>query len=328
MFRSNYNIFKIGAGLICTLALAQLGTAQLVDSSLITTDKKPLIEAKEKKKGSFLGGRLSTSGGPDLEAGKEKAEKFKSETLPELGLKVKKVKEEVKKAIKKNEYEGIKMEKRIAVFGNGARQTTEEFNILDDEAEISMYARDIRWYDPDMQRTTTNPIKDWENVTILHGPYKRFVADELVEEGFFYLGTKHGRWESYGKDVDGDIALLDKQYFSKGNPAASKITYYDEAKTKIKEIIPIVYGKQSGSYFAYYPSGNLQAEGHYDEGEKVGKWIEYYEFGQSGRRKKETQYQKDKYDEGFESFVIREYDNNGKLTFENTEALKRHEAKN
>jgi antitoxin component YwqK of YwqJK toxin-antitoxin module len=318
-------MYRIVLILFSTVLFAQHGWAQLVDSSLITTDKKPLLAPKEKK-GGFLGGRVSTSGGPDVEGAKEKAGKFKTETLPDLGLKIKKAKDEVKKVVKKNEYEGIKMEKRIAVFGNGARQTTEEFYVLNDEAEISMYARDIRWYDPDMQRTTSNIIKDWESASILHGPYKRFVADELVEEGYYYLGTKHGRWETYAKEADGDIGLQDKQYYIKGIPAASKITYYDEAQTKIKEIIPIVYGKQTGAYYGYYPSGNLQIEGHYDEGHKTGKWVEYFEFGQSGRRKKETQYRADRYDEPFEDFVIREYDNNGRQTYENTEAIKKYEA--
>jgi antitoxin component YwqK of YwqJK toxin-antitoxin module len=319
------NFWKGGFCLLMLLLVGQL-KAQLIDSSLITTDKKPLLAPSQKKKGSFLGGRLSTSGGPDLEGAKEKADKFKSETLPELGLKVKKAKEEAKKYIKKNEYEGLKMEKRIAVFGNGSRQTTEEFYVLNDQAEISMYTRELRWYDPDMQRSTNNPVKDWENITILHGPYKKYLADELVEEGYYYLGTKHGRWEAYGKDIDGDIALLDKQYYDKGNPAESQISYYDEANTKIKEIIPYIYGKKTGNYYSYYASGHLQAEGKYDDGDQVGKWIEYYEFGQSSKRKKETQYKRDKYDQATQTFVIREYDNTGKLVFENTEALKHFEA--
>ncbi|KAF4531186.1 hypothetical protein B566_EDAN019236, partial [Ephemera danica] len=97
------------------------------------------------------------------------------------------------------------MEKRIATFGNGAKLTTEEFHVLNDDAEISMYSREIRWYDYKMQRTSTNQVKDLSEVDILHGPYKRFVAEELVEEGFFYLGTKHGRWERYGREFDNDI---------------------------------------------------------------------------------------------------------------------------
>ncbi len=302
--------------------------SQSVDSSLFSTDKKPLLDPKAKK-GGLLGGRVSTSGVPNLKETKEKADKFKTETLPELGLKVKKAKVTAKEFLKnKNEYEGLKMEKRIATFGNGNRQTTEEFHVLNDEAEISMYFREIRWFDFQMQRTSTNTIKNLEEAAILHGPYKRFVADELVEEGFFYLGTKHGRWERYGKEFDNDYVLLDKQYFIKGNPAESQITYYDAEKTKIKEIIPKNYGKISGNYFAYYPTGNLQTEGQYDDNVKVGKWIDYYEFGTLGKRKKEIMYQKDKYSTGFETFVIREYDSKAQLIFENKEALKKLEAEN
>lgn len=302
--------------------------SQTVDSTLFTTDKKPLLDPGAKKKG-LLGGRLTTSGVPDVAETKEKAEKFKTETLPDLGLKVKKAKAAAKEFIRnKNEYEGLKMEKRIATFGNGNRQTTEEFYVLNDDAEISMYARDLRWYDYQMQRTSTNAIKNIEEAAILHGPYKRFVADELVEEGFFYLGTKHGRWERYGKEFDNDYVLLEKQYYIKGNPAESEISYHDAEKTKIKEIMPKQYGKITGDYFAYYPSGNIQTEGHYDDGVKIGKWVEYHEYGTGGKRKKETQYQKDKYDSGFESFIIREYNDKSQLIFENTEAIKKHSLEN
>lgn len=302
--------------------------SQAIDSTIFTTDKKPLLDPAAKKKG-LLGGRVSTSGVPDIKETKEKADKFKTETLPELGLKVKKAKATAKEFLKnKNEYEGLKMEKRIATFGNGNRQTTEEFHVLNDEAEISMYFREIRWFDFQMQRTSTNTIKNLEEAAILHGPYKRFVADELVEEGFFYLGTKHGRWERYGKEFDNDYVLLDKQYFIKGNPAESEITYYDAEKTKIKEVIPKNYGKITGNYFAYYPTGNLKTEGQFDDSVKVGKWIDYYEFGTSGKRKKEVMYQKDKYSIGFETFVIREYDSKAQLIFENKEALKKLELEN
>jgi antitoxin component YwqK of YwqJK toxin-antitoxin module len=306
----------------------QKGLCQSVDSSLFTTDKKPLLDPAAKK-GGILGGRVSTSGVPDIKDAKEKADKFKTETLPDLGLKVKKAKEKAKEYLKnKNEYEGYKMEKRIASFGNGARQTTEEFHVLLDDAEISMYFREIRWYDYQMQRTTTNQIKDLADVPILHGPYKRFVADELVEEGYYYLGTKHGRWERYGKEFDNDYVLLEKNYYLKGNPAESEISYYDAEKTKIKEIIPKQYGKISGNYLAYYPTGNLQTEGQYDDNIRVGKWVEYFEFGAAGKRKKEIMYQKDKFASNFESFVIREYDNKAQLIFENKEALKKLESEN
>lgn len=306
----------------------QMAHSQAVDSTIFTTDKKPLLDPSAKK-GGLLGGRVSTSGVPDVKETKEKVDKFKSETLPDLGLKVKQAKAAAKDFLKnKNEYEGIKMEKRIATFGNGNKQTTEEFHILKDDAEISMYARDLRWYDYQMQRTTTNAIKNIEESPILHGPYKRFVADELVEEGFYYLGTKHGRWERYGKEFDNDYVLLEKNYYIKGNPAESDITYYDAEKTKIKEIMPKQFGKITGDYFAYYITGNLQTEGHYDDGVKTGKWIEYYEFGNAGKRHKETMFQKDKFETGFESFVIREYDNKAQLIFENKEALKKMEAEN
>jgi antitoxin component YwqK of YwqJK toxin-antitoxin module len=328
--------YKILLCVVATISIFSFKSFAQTDSSFYTTDKKPLLDSNAKKKG-LLGGRLSNEGGPNIEDVKEKYEdlkdkkdKFKSETLPDLGLKVNKAKKIVTDAIKarkaNTEYEGIKMEKRIATFGNGNRQTTEEFFILKEDIAPSIYNRELRWYDYKMQRTSTNQVKDINEVDILHGPYKKFIGEELVEEGFFYLGAKDGRWERYGKEFDADIVLLDKQKYWHGFAADSKITFYDDAKTKIKEVIPVHYGKVTGQYASYYISGNLKEEGNFDDSTKVGKWIEYYEFGTSGRRKKESIFQKDKFDMAFEPFVLREYDSKGKLNFENKEAIKQMEA--
>lgn len=326
MFKYSFILF------LCFLSGSILAQTP-IDSSLFTTDKKPLID-KSAKKGGLLGGRVSTSGGPDIDKIKDKYEEkqdksddFKAETLPDLGLKVKKIKEDLKEKLRnKNEYEGIKIEKRIAQYGNGNKLTMEEFNVLNDDAEISMYAREIRWFDFKMQRTSTAVIKNMEEAAILHGPYKKYIGEDLVEEGFFYLGTKHGRWARYGKEFDNDFVLLDKTTYKKGYLANSKITYYDTDNKKLKEVMPMNMGKQSGEYVEYYASGNLKTEGHFDDGRQTGKWIEYHEFGKTnGRRKKETMHGKDKFDTEFESFIIREFDNNGQLTFENTEAIKKLE---
>jgi antitoxin component YwqK of YwqJK toxin-antitoxin module len=314
--------------LLLVLVLVFIGQSRIfsqVDSSLFSTDKKPILDQSTAKKG-ILGGRIGTSGGPDIKGAKEKYSKIKNEKLPELGLKAKEAKDLVKKQLKKNEYENIKLQKRFSSYGNGEKAISEEFNILAEDAEISMYSRDIRWFDVKMQRTTTNTIKDWATAEILHGPYKRYQGEILLEEGFYYLGTKHGLWATYGKEFDGDFVLLDKQYYKKGHLAESIVLYYDTAKTKLKEVMPITYGKHTGTFLEYYESGNIKTEGHLDDNVKVGKWIEYHEFGTGSKRKKEIQFPKDKYDNNSETFVLREYDTKAQLLFENTEAIKRAEA--
>jgi antitoxin component YwqK of YwqJK toxin-antitoxin module len=319
-----YKLLQLIISFLLVSVTYQNGFGQ-VDSSLFTTDKKPILDESAAKKG-ILGGRLGTTGGPDLKGAKEKYDKFKNEKLPDLGLKAKAAKEVVKKQLKKNEYENSKFERRFSSFGSGEKAISEEFGILSEDTEISMYAREIRWFDVKMQRTTTNVIKDWATAEILHGPYKRYQGEKLLEEGFYYLGTKNGLWVTYGKEADGDFVLLDKQYYKKGHTAESKVSYYDTDKTKLKEIIPVAYGKQTGNFFEYFESGNIKTEGHFDDGIKIGKWIEYHEFGSGSKRKTETQYPKDKYDSVSETYLIREYDTKAQLLYENTDAIKRAEA--
>ena len=74
----------------------------------------------------------------------------------------------------------------------------------------------------------------------MHGPYKRMVGEQIIEEGIYYKGTKHGRWTEYDRH---DI-LVDKRKYYKGWQKESKVKYYDDKQTKLKEVVPILYGKR------------------------------------------------------------------------------------
>lgn len=238
-----------------------------------------------------------------------------TETLPDLGLKIKQAKKEHterRKKIKQSltEYEGIAIEEASTKFGSGERTIIEKFTVLKQYRQPSIYVRDIHWYDAKGQRVSSSVIKDKEQAHILHGPYKRYQNGNLVEEGFYYMGAKDGRWEKY----DVNFMLLDKTKFHRGFPAESQIIYFDSAHTKIKEVLPKEHGRLHGNYWAFYEGGQLAAEGRYDHGVKVGRWTEYYQFQR--RKKKITQYGRDRWEEDFEPYVLSEWDDKGKLIYE------------
>lgn len=257
-----------------------------------------------------------------LPGGKGRTETLSSlvgETIPDLGLKVKEFKsrrsekKKKKKAAKlaKIEYKGIQMEERSVKYGSGDRANIEVFHVLKDVQPLNPYVRlaQTRWYDLKKKILSSSLIKDKESARLLHGPYKKYVAGHLVEEGFYYMGTQDGRWVRYDKNY----TLLDKLTWDKGFPAESQITYYDAAQTKIKEIIPIQYGAMEGEYLAFYDGGQLKETGKYEKGKRIGRWFEYYQY--RNQRKTETQHAKTCWEE-FEPFVVKEWDEKGTLLYD------------
>lgn len=291
--------------------LSGFGQTQAVISS-----KKPLTDTISQK--GFLGGRLSTG----LEEQVKGAKKIKSESqavIEDLGIKNLGIKASMlarrmaKKTPPKDEYAGIKTERRLGNYGSGTRNTLEEINVVkfvEDEA-VSSYVTEIWWFDPAQSRIVTGNLKDNKSAQICHGPFRRLVNQNITEQGFFYMGAKDGRWETYGPDGE----LINKQYFHQGFPTGSQISYFDFEQKKIKEVIPQVYGNIRGQYRAFYISGNVKEEGMLDDSVRVGRWREYYEFGSGGRLKKEWRYGKDKFDTQ-EPELVQERDAQGKIIFQ------------
>ncbi|HEV7349160.1 hypothetical protein [Telluribacter sp.] len=266
---------------------------------------------------------MNPSGSLALPGGKGKTTDLSTllgETIPDLGLKAKEYKDhraERRRKAKKGrlarvQYEGILMEKLAVKFGSGDRATIEEFHVLKEYQPISPYVRNtqLRWYDLKKKNLSSSVIQEKEKALPLHGPYKRYTAGVLVEEGYYYMGTKDGRWARY----DAKYNLLDKSHWYRGFPAESRITWYDSAHTKIKEVVPVQFGIVDGEYLRFYDGGQLMTTGKYERGKKVGRWIEYYQYRR--QRKQETQYPATCWDEDFEPFVLREWDDKGKMLYD------------
>ena len=229
-------------------------------------------------------------------------------------------KEEKKKKKKKNVYYGLKTRKGFTKAGFGNNVKIEIFNYLKEYEKPDPYVRDIYWFDFKTKRIRISGKIDPKFAGILHGPYKVIQNDQVIEEGVFYKGTKHGRWTQYGKMYD-YFVLTDKKKYSKGWPRESKVSYYDKDRTKLKEVIPVEYGKKEGNYFYFHENGLPAVQGEYSNDQKVGRWVEYYEYRR--QRKREVQYRSDPYNNDFKPFIVKEWDQTGAVIYDKEEQDKK-----
>ena len=301
-----------------------VGTIAYGQNNAITSNKKPVIDTTIKSKG-ILGGRLSTGLENNVDKTKQESADWKKESrafIEELGIKDIGIKASIasrkikKKLVAKDEYANIKTDRRLGQYGSGNRSTVEEINVVKfvEDESLSTYAQEIWWFDPNQSRIVNSSIKDNKTAQICHGPFKKIVNNVIVEQGFFFMGTKDGRWETFGPENE----LETKVYYERGFLAGSGIAYYDDAKKKIKQVIPNFYGKTRGNYLSFYPSGNLKEDGKLDDSVRIGRWREYYEFGTGGRLKKEWRYGKDKFDAS-EPILMVERDSQGKIIYQNNQ---------
>lgn len=301
-----------------------VGSVALGQNNAIISNKKPVIDTTVKSKG-ILGGRLSTGLENSLNNVKQESADWKKESsafieelgIKDIGLKASIASRKIKKKwVAKDAYVNIKTERRLGQYGSGNRSAVEEINVVkfvEDEL-ISTYAQEIWWFDPNQSRIVNSSIKDNKTAQICHGPFKKIVNNMVVEQGFFYMGTKDGRWETLGTENE----LENKVYYDRGFLAGSSISYHDDAKKKIKQVVPNFYGKTRGTFLAFYPSGNLKEDGKLDDSVRIGRWREFYEFGTGGRLKKEWRYGKDKFDAS-EPILMVERDAQGKITYQNNQ---------
>ncbi|MFN8348280.1 MAG: hypothetical protein U0X91_24980 [Spirosomataceae bacterium] len=291
-----------------------------------TSDEKKTKAQKLKERKAQADSLLQKAGiaTPDLGVGATVAGKsikpsdakdFFTEKLPDLGLKVKELrKQEKARRLKKKkyhtDYEGLSIVRMTTSTGSGDRIIQVEFHVLKEYRQPRTYdGLEVFWYDSRNRIVSKSAIKDKEAAQILHGPYKRYVSGNLVEEGNYYVGTKDGRWETY----DADYRLLDKTKWKRGFPAESMVSYYDSAHTKVREVIPVQYGKRKGDYLMFYDGGQLMVKGQYDNDLPVGTWNEYYQYRR--QRKKVTRYPRYWYEDG-EGVLLSEWDEKGKLIYE------------
>lgn len=261
------------------LALVQVTNAQVKDKGkiFISEDAKPTLELD-----------------PEKEKEEEEEEKEK------------------KKKKKKRVFYGLKTKKAFTpAVKRGRKVTIETYHVLKEFVEPDPYVKEIYWYDVEKRKVQTSRankvVNDRKVMRILHGPYKKYVNKMIVEEGNFYLGTKHGRWVEY----DLDTVLVDKNYYYKGWPKESKITYYDIERTKVKEVVPVVWGMKEGDYVYFNENGTLRITGTYHEGEKIGRWRIYHPGSQ--RRKMDISYPRE---DDEKAFIMYEWDDRGNMIFD------------
>jgi hypothetical protein len=217
-----------------------------------------------------------------------------------------------KKKKKKKVFYGMKTRKAFTpAVKRGRKVTIETYFVLKEFVEPDPYVKEIHWFDVQKRKIVTGRasqvVNNYKEMRILHGPYKKYINKMLVEEGNFYVGAKHGRWMKYGLDTVVD----DKNYFYKGWPRDSKISYYDVERTKIKEVIPIVWGDRDGDYVYFNENGTLRITGIYKNNMKIRRWRVYHEGTQ--RRKLDINYP----DESEEKpFIMYEWDVRGNMIFD------------
>lgn len=215
-----------------------------------------------------------------------------------------------KKKPKKNVYYGKKTKKAFTKKVSGNKVVTELFSVLKVYEDPLPYVRDIYWFDYRKRKIIKSRKINKDNAGIMHGPYRKMAGGEVVEEGIFYMGTKHGRWTRWNKHN----ILQTKEKYYKGWPKESMVAYHNKEEKKLKEVIPVHFGEKEGNYYAFHESGNLAARGEYHFDHKVGVWKEYYD--QRNRRKREISYPKNPFDKDFVPYIAREWDKQGKLIYE------------
>ncbi len=219
--------------------------------------------------------------------------------------------EKKEKKPKKKVFYGVKTKKGFTRRGYGNNVTLELFYYLKQApTEVDPYVPEIFWYDVTQKKIRSAREFDPRKGYILHGPYKVLVGNNLVEDGIFYYGMKHGRWTNYDKEG----ILLNKEKYYKGWPKESKVKYYANDQTKLKEIIPLVYGEKQGDYYYFHENGMIALKGEYKEGEKVGRWTEFYPF--LNRRKKEIVYPSSPYDKTTKPYISREWNRRGQVVYQ------------
>lgn len=86
-----------------------------------------------------------------------------------------------------------------------------------------------------------------------------------------------GKIKSIGSYANGKKQGIFREYNSDGEIIASSVYKND---VKVGEGVITGSGKYIGSWKIYYPTGELRAEGEYEEGKKNGKWKYYFITGE------------------------------------------------
>ncbi len=242
-----------------------------------------------------------------------------------------------KKKKKKNVFYGYKTRAGYVANGFGDRRVVETFRYLKEYQAPDPYARYNYSYDVEKQKIVRHTKVDEEARRVLHGPYEKSIGGVVIEKGYYYKGTKHGRWEKYGKSHEhtyhkGDSArekvieyqvLLNKEYYYKGWLTTTELEYYDLDRELLKEATPYNEDHEKhGYYVSYFKNGHKKEYGEYAFGEKIGRWYLYQKGPTRVRRKSIIQYKKRAFDEDVEPVIVKEWDDKGHLIIEDGKEVK------
>jgi antitoxin component YwqK of YwqJK toxin-antitoxin module len=228
---------------------------------------------------------------------------------------------------KKTLFMGERIKKGYTKSGpKGRNQVIEIFYFLKTPKQPNQYAPTKWLYNPTkkrLEKTATLAEIDLTKYKILHGPYKKMQGGKVIETGFYYIGTRHLRWERFNKDN----ILLTKVHYEQGFPRDANITYYDGGNTMVKEVVPYIDGKLEGEYMSFKNDGQPEWHGQFENGKKVGTWTKYWGF--RSRRHYEYEYGESGYEPQTEPVLVKEYNRNGVLIYEKDKLDKREaDAKN
>jgi hypothetical protein len=276
--------------------------AQIRDSSLVKTDIKPVIDLGGKKKRGVLG-RVK-----GLEKFSALADTFTAVSKDLRSLELQKNK---KNSEPKNTFYGVKTKKFFRKWEEGRKVMIEIFYYLPDY-ESHGYADEKYYFDTEKKTLVKGIPKEQEKAWLPHGPYERIEDGQTVEKGIFFLGLKHGRWETYSKSG----YLISKDKFYRGYAKDAVFVWFDSEKKRVKEIIPYREGLKDGFYIRFHKSGVIAETGYYKYGAKIGQWVEYYDKKSTANHFRITQYGKDPFDKSFKPYIKKEWNDKGKMVID------------
>jgi hypothetical protein len=260
-------------------------------------------------------------------------------------------KEFKEKRPKRRVYYGYKSKRGYIKSGSGTGVTIVVFHYVKKWQEPDNYVNEIYWFDPIKMKIMENRKYDPLTSKLLHGPYKKIFNGEIIEQGIYYLGTKHGRWMELDKARNYDFRTGDKDKrkedeegnkitiqgsdttikyqlleskvkYSKGWPKYNKFVYYDYEKTKLKEVIPYDdNGNKTGEYFSYFEDGHINEHGFYFKGTKVDLWVTYHVLHSKVRREKEVLYPALPTEKNPKGELQKLWDDKGELVFDLKEKI-------
>jgi hypothetical protein len=116
-----------------------------------------------------------------------------------------------KEKVKRNVFYGEKTKRGFTRSGYRGNRTEELFHYLKKERDPDPYIRDFYWIDFKTRQVKNSKAFNKKYGGVLHGPYTKQKDGQVLVQGMYYHGVKHGRWTYYDRN---DILLKKEKYFN------------------------------------------------------------------------------------------------------------------